>query len=172
MSPPMPHGPPCPFDPATVRDPNRWQPLTYTNAGGAVVTPGFLGPFWGRVAPFALTSGDQFRPPSGPARFGSPEFVAQARALLDISAGLNDRQKTIAEYWADGPRSETPPGHWNLFAQFVSGRDRLGLNEDVKLFFALNNAIFDAGCRAGTPRPLLTPCAPSPPSASCSGASR
>ncbi len=43
------------------------------------MTPGFLGPFWGRVAPFALTTGDQFRPSSGPARFASPEFVAQAR---------------------------------------------------------------------------------------------
>jgi hypothetical protein len=51
----------------------------------------------------------------------------------------------IAEYWADGPHSELPPGHWNLFAQFVSARDHHGLDEDVKLFFALTNAIFDAG---------------------------
>lgn len=135
----------APFDPSTVRDPNRWQPLSYANAAGVVVTPDFLGPFWGRVAPFALTSGDQFRPSTGPARFGSPEFVAQAQAVLDASARLTDREKAAAEYWADGPRSETPPGHWNLFAQVVSRRDRLGLNEDVKLFFALNNAIFDGG---------------------------
>jgi hypothetical protein len=59
----------------------------------------------------------------------------------------------IAEYWADGPRSELPPGHWNLFAQFVSSRDHTGPNahgieQDVKLFFALNNAMSDAGCCA------------------------
>jgi hypothetical protein len=59
----------------------------------------------------------------------------------------------IAEYWADGPRSELPPGHWNLFAQFVSRRDHHGVHshgveQDVKLFFALTNAISDAGCAA------------------------
>jgi len=51
----------------------------------------------------------------------------------------------IAEYFADGPHSELPPGHWDLFAQFVSARDHHGLDADVKLFFALTNAIFDAG---------------------------
>src|SRR5581483_5010100 len=66
------------------------------------------------------------------------------------SAALTDEQKMIAEYWADGPRSELPPGHWDLFAQFVSRRDRHaarehGLDLDVKLFFALTNAIHDAG---------------------------
>ena len=59
----------------------------------------------------------------------------------------------IAEYWADGPRSELPPGHWNLFAQYVSRRDHHGdhehgLERDVKLFFALTNAVSDGGCCA------------------------
>jgi vanadium-dependent haloperoxidase-like protein len=63
---------------------------------------------------------------------------------------LTDEQKMIAEYWADGPHSELPPGHWDLFAQFVSRRDhhgahKSGIDADVKLFFALTNAIFDAG---------------------------
>jgi hypothetical protein len=58
-----------------------------------------------------------------------------------------------AEYWADGPRSELPPGHWNLFAQLVArrdhhGRPEHGLERDVKLFFALTNAVSDAGCCA------------------------
>src|SRR5207253_9485515 len=70
--------------------------------------------------------------------------------LIDISAARTDDEKMIAEYWADGPHSELPPGHWNLFAQQVSHRDRTGdsehdLDQAVKLFFALTNAIFDAG---------------------------
>ena len=51
----------------------------------------------------------------------------------------------ISEYWADGPHSELPPGHWDLFAQFVSARDHHELADDVKVFFAMTNAIFDAG---------------------------
>jgi PAP2 superfamily len=54
----------------------------------------------------------------------------------------------IAEYWKDGPHSETPPGHWNLFAQFVSQRDGHGLDDDVKMFFALNGALLDASIAA------------------------
>jgi hypothetical protein len=141
-----------PFDPSAVHDPSSWQPLRYVDAGGNVVTPGFVGAQWQRVTTFAVSPGS-LRSSTGPARYGSPEYVAQARALLDISAGLTDEQKLIAEYWADGPHSELPPGHWNLFAQFVAQRDHHGdrehgLERDVKLFFALTNAVSDAGCCA------------------------
>jgi len=137
------------FDAATVHDPNRWQPLRYFDATGAVVTQSFVGAQWQHVAPFALTSVAQLRSSTGPARYLAPAYDSQARALLDLSAGLTDKQKMIAEYWADGPRSELPPGHWNVLAQFVSRRDhhgayRHGVAADVKLFFALTNAIFDA----------------------------
>ena len=140
------------FDPATVLDPDAWQPLRYVDGTGAVVTPGFVGAQWQRVTTFAVRPGS-LRSSTGPARFGSAEYVAQAQALVEISAGLTDKQKMIAEYWADGPHSELPPGHWNLFAQFVSRRDHHGDNAhgtepDVKLFFALTNAVSDAGCCA------------------------
>jgi hypothetical protein len=142
-----------PLSLATVHDVNRWQPLTYVDGTGAIVTPAFVGAHWQRVLPFAMERGDLLRSPTGPARYGSAEFLAQAQELLDASAALTDEQKVIAEYWADGPRSELPPGHWNLFAQQVSHRDRSGeseldLDRAVKLFFALTNAIFDAGCCA------------------------
>jgi hypothetical protein len=137
------------FDPTVVHDPNHWQPLRYLDATGTVVTQPFVGADWQRVTPFALTSASQMRSPTGPAKYGSDSFTSQAHALLDTSAGLTDEQKMIAEYWADGPRSELPPGHWDLFAQFVARRDHHGthahgVDADVKLFFALTNAIFDA----------------------------
>jgi hypothetical protein len=96
------------------------------------------------VKPFALESADQFRP-SPPARYPQEEYWRQAEEILSKSALLTNRHKVIAEYWADGPGSETPPGHWNLFAQFVSARDRHTLDDDVRMFFALNNALLDAG---------------------------
>jgi hypothetical protein len=141
-----------PFDPTTVHDPNSWQRLRYVDGSGTLVTPGFVGAQWHRVTTFALSPGSQ-RSPTGPAKYGSAEYLDQAQALVDISAGLTDEQKMIAEYWADGPRSELPPGHWNLFAQFVSRRDHHGVQahgveRDVKLFFALTNAVADAGCCA------------------------
>src|SRR5207245_8945261 len=35
------------------------------------------------------------------------------------------------------------PGHWMRLAQFVSMRDRHGIDDDVKLFFAMGNAMLD-----------------------------
>jgi PAP2 superfamily len=57
---------------------------------------------------------------------------------------LTDREKAIAEYWADGPASETPPGHWCLMAQYISRRDVHNLDADVKMFFGLTNGLMDA----------------------------
>lgn len=141
-----------PFDPTSVHDASSWQPLRYADAGGNVVIPGFVGAQWQRVTTFAITPG-ALRSSTGPAKYGSAEFLTQARDLLDLSARLTDEQKVIAEYWADGPRTELPPGHWNVFAQFVSRRDHHGahshgIERDMKLFFALTNAIADAGCCA------------------------
>ncbi len=139
---------PVPTDPTLVVDPNRWQPLQYFDATHTWVTQSFVGAQWYQVVPFALRSADEFRDvlgQFGPATYGSRAYREQAEELIAKSANLNDRQKMVAEYFADGPHSELPPGHWDLFAQFVSARDHHGLDEDVKLFFALTNAIFDAG---------------------------
>jgi hypothetical protein len=84
-----------------------------------------------------------YRPVAPPAA-GTPAYLHQARQLVRFSAGLDDRRKAIALYWADGPNTETPPGHWNLFAQWVSRRDRHSLDEDVRMFFVLGNALLDA----------------------------
>jgi PAP2 superfamily len=129
--------------PDELNDPTRWQPLRLPN--GTVQR--FAVPHWGRVEPFALPSGSVFRAPPPPA-FGSAEHLAEVEQLIDFSAGLNDRTKAIAEYWSDGPRSEQPPGHWCLIAQWVSKRDHNSLDKDVKLFFALTNAQFDASIAA------------------------
>ena len=133
-----------PFDRSRVHDPTRWQPLVVPDAAGVGHVQQFVGAHWGYVKPFALTSGAQLRSTTPPPHWGSGEFDRQARALLELSAGLDDRQKAIAEYWADGPSSELPPGHWSLHAQFVSRRDVNDLDRDVKLFYALTTAVADA----------------------------
>jgi len=131
-------------DPDHINDPNRWQPLRFSDGAGGFVVPGYIAPQWGNVVPFALESAAQFRP-GPPERWPSLGYFLQALEPIALNAGLDDRQKMIAEYWADGPHSELPPGHWTLFAEFVSQRDGHGFDEDVKMFFAVGNAVFDAG---------------------------
>jgi hypothetical protein len=79
-----------------------------------------------------------------------PAYQSQAATIVQYNANLTDTTKTIAAYWANGPHSETPPGHWELFAQFasahlISRQNNHDVSGDVKMFFALSNAVFDAG---------------------------
>jgi hypothetical protein len=158
-------------------DPNRWEPLwvptgvAKNDLGYPIVDAAnpasykeqvYLTPHWGAVRPFALSDGAQFRPPAPPKQGSDAPYVdglgramtndaaynMQVDEILHISANLTDRQKVIAEYWADGPRSETPPGHWNALAHGIAERDHHTLDQDVKLFLALNGALFDAGIAA------------------------
>jgi len=134
-------------NPATnvVADPDHWQPLVVSDGNGGFVAQKFAGAAWGNVKPFALTSGSQFRSTAVLSKFGSPEFRAKCQVVIDASANLTDKDKVLTEYWADGPGSVNPPGHWMVFADFISNRDGLSLDKDVQLFFLVANAEFDAG---------------------------
>jgi hypothetical protein len=73
---------------------------------------------------------------------------------------LADFGRVMAEFWADGPKSETPPGHWNVIANLVSDELAPGLRIggggpqidrlqwDVKLYLAMNGAVHDAAIAA------------------------
>ncbi len=75
----------------------------------------------------------------------NPEFIAQAEDIVAASAALTTEEKIIAEFWEDGGGTSFPPGTWMTFGQFVSARDDNTLDEDAQMFFALSNAVFDAG---------------------------
>ncbi|NES67616.1 MAG: vanadium-dependent haloperoxidase, partial [Okeania sp. SIO2D1] len=75
----------------------------------------------------------------------NPAFIEQTEEVIAMSANLTDEQKLVAEFWEDGGGTSFPPGTWMTFGQFVSARDDNTLDEDVKLFFNLGNAVFDAG---------------------------
>lgn len=71
-----------------------------------------------------------------------------------------DYYRVLAEFWADGPSSETPPGHWFTIANRVSDHPRLErrvggsgrklerLEWDVKMYLALGGAMHDAAIGA------------------------
>ncbi len=71
-----------------------------------------------------------------------------------------DYARVLAEFWADGPDSETPPGHWFTILNYVndhellekklggSGSELADLEWDVKTYFALGGAMHDAAISA------------------------
>lgn len=132
-------------------DPSHWQPLIYVRSTGVLETQMFTTAHWCHVIPFALPSGDYFRglaKDKPPVTYGDPEYRTQAKELIKLSANLSDREKMLAEYWGDGSNSEQISVRWNRFAEWISARDHHSFDDDVKVFFALNNALLDASITA------------------------
>ena len=73
---------------------------------------------------------------------------------------LGDYTRVLAEFWADGPDSETPPGHWFVILNEVNdhpestrklrgeGEDRTELEWDVISYFVLGGTMHDAAIAA------------------------
>lgn len=71
-----------------------------------------------------------------------------------------DYTRVLAEFWADGPDSETPPGHWFVLLNYVNDNPLLekrmkgegqildDLEWDVKSYFALAGAMHDSAIAA------------------------
>jgi hypothetical protein len=123
--------------------PDRWQPIPFEDGKGGKFYPGFLTPHWYRVKTTALDRSDQFRPPPQP-KVGSEQMKKEVEEVVALNGGLSLEQKSIVEFMRDGPRSTGQSGHWMQFAADVSRRDKFGLDQDVKLFFAIGNTAHDA----------------------------
>jgi len=127
-------------------------PPTGSGPGFWVPTPpafaAYLLPQWGFVTPFAMTSSSQFRPPGPPLPLDSPKCVADAAEVKALGAAVgstrNSDQSQIAQFWADGGGTETPPGHWNSIAQIVGAAQHNTLEQNARLFALLNIAMADA----------------------------
>ena len=91
---------------------------------------------------------------------GHPVNPATGRPYPANVVNTGDFARALTEFWADGPKSETPPGHWNVVANDVSDELdpdlRIGgtgepvdrLQWDVKLYLALNGGVHDAAIAA------------------------
>lgn len=79
----------------------------------------------------------------------SPQIVPRA-----------DYARVLAEFWADGPNSETPPGHWFTVLNYVNDNNEFekrykgtgevldDLEWDIKAYLALSGAMHDVAVSA------------------------
>lgn len=149
----------CPVNPPVpqpLKYEDHWQPQLVNHKPQV-----FLTAHWGLVKPFALSWPGQFRPPS-PASCDDRAYKKQADMVLEYSAGLTDEQKIIAELWAgmhedkfeDTPKdgnpgqTGTPPEQCCRQARYLSKVYGYKNAFDIKMFFALSNALLDAGIAA------------------------
>jgi len=124
-------------------DPNRWQPKYFADGKGGRFAPECLTPYWDKVTPIALKSGDQFRP-GPPPMIGSQQLEDEVKEVIELQANLTNEEKALVEFMRDGPQSVQQAGHWLKFAQDVSRRDNHNLDQDVKMYFLNQIVAMDA----------------------------
>ncbi|MEM6964390.1 MAG: vanadium-dependent haloperoxidase [Bacteroidota bacterium] len=124
-------------------DSNRWQPKYFSDGEGGKFAPSCLTPYWDKVKPIALKSGDQFRP-GPPPMIGSAQLQKEVEEVVNMQVNLTDYQKALVEFMRDGPQSVQQAGHWLKFAQDVSRRDEHTLDQDVKMYFYNQVVAMDA----------------------------
>jgi hypothetical protein len=89
--------------------PGHWSP------GPGEPATGPLLPGWGAVTTWVLSNGSAIRPP-GPPAYGSTEWNFFRDDVLNVQLTLTPERQAIATFWADGPGTVTPPGHWTQIA--------------------------------------------------------
>jgi hypothetical protein len=134
--------------------PGAWRP-----SGGSCVDAAT--PNWGKVRPFVLTSGSQFRPsaPAGATSYGqllgSTDYNTQVTEVFQLGGkdgpGVvrNQEQTEIAWFWAnDLDRTYKPPGQLLEHTRIIAERQALSQDEKAKLFASVAVALADASIAA------------------------
>ncbi len=122
-----------PYVPGT--EPGDWQPTPPAFA------PAFL-PGWGRVTPFALEDGSQFRLPPPPALHTGTYAIdyEEVKLVGRIDSPFRPQDRTdVARFYA----AATPVQVWNAAARQVSAGQGMTLSENARIFALLGMAMAD-----------------------------
>ena len=121
----------------------RWQPKYFSDGKGGKFAPSCLTPHWHKTKTLLLDSANEFRPPAPPA-IGSEQLKKEVKEVIELQANLTNEQKALVEFMRDGPKSVQQAGHWLIFAQDVSIRDKHTVDDDVKMYFLVTATAMDA----------------------------
>jgi len=115
-------------NPNTFTDPSKWVPLRISGSKRNYLTFG-----WGDVTSTGLSSTQEtailnaaqaFYPGNASTYDDGSERANEIAEVVNITANLTDTQKMIAEFWAGGPSTVSPPGMLVWFwRQYVAAID-------------------------------------------------
>jgi membrane-associated phospholipid phosphatase len=83
--------------------------------------------------------------PAKPYLEGSAEFKKDLAELETINKNQTRNQAAIANYWADGPGSYTPPGHWHRYACAAGVEAKYSEVRMARMLAYVGTALMDAG---------------------------
>ncbi len=86
----------------------------------------------------------RIRPGMAP-QVGSEQFNQEMQELRDMQKNQTREQARIANYWADGAGSYTPPGHWHRYAANAAHDARFSEVRMARTLALVGTTIQDAG---------------------------
>ena len=103
-------------------------------------------PNYGAVLPwnFAKTDLAMVRPKAPPS-IGGAEYLTAIDELVNMTKKQTREQARIANYWADGAGSYTPPGHWHRIAANLCYDNRYSEVRTARTLALMATAVQDAG---------------------------
>lgn len=103
-------------------------------------------PVFGAVKTFlfdSLTMVNSIRPAAPPST-SSQKFKDETEEVYQIAKNLTREQVRIANFWADGLRTYTPPGHWNYIAANDFAQQNFSEARWARNMALLNMSMMDA----------------------------
>ena len=125
------------WDGRRPRGPEHWEP-----------PPGSAGrpnrPWAAKAKSWVVSPISRFRP-KPPPKYGSKEFIANARDVIRVKEQLTPRQKRLADFWEGMEGTALPAGIWNRVAIEYVRDKKLSVPRQARAFALLNVALADAG---------------------------
>ena len=128
------------WDGRRPRGPEHWEPPPGSTGRPIQVLAGT----W---KTWLLDPVDRFAPPAPP-KYGTKQFIANARDVMRVKEELTTEQKKIAKFWEGGPGTALPAGIWNRVALAYARNKDLSVPRQARMFALLNVAMSDAGAAA------------------------
>lgn len=125
----------------SLPEPNKWTPLQFGSTN-----KNYLTPEWGTKNKGILPDSDftelldntnQFFP-------SDSQYETEMKCTQKITQNLTDEQKIIAEFWAGGPGTVTPPGMWVVFLDIYLRSNSIDLIKEIKSYAILSSSLYES----------------------------
>jgi membrane-associated phospholipid phosphatase len=126
----------------SLPQPDLWCPIEIGDT-----TQSYLTPEWGSVIGIIDDNNKNKLLEIG-RMFYNPNIDDEIKEVIEISKNLTIKEKLLAEFWAGGPFTITPPGFWIFFAIYCCYNNKISIKEEIELYLKLSSGLFQAGILA------------------------
>lgn len=132
----------APQDLRLLPEPSKWCPLSFNG-----VEKNYLSPQWGTANRGVLSEEVEadLRAQVNELFPDEEQYQREMQEVALVTASLTSEHKMIAEYWAGGPGSVTPPGMWMILLDVILRSNGHSLREEIRFYTVLAAGLYEAG---------------------------